>query len=661
MCSRLAGGGVGPYYPRAQSQAADALVPSQDFAMLNSLRKYATGWVAQLLMGILVLSFAVWGVSDIFTGFRSNAIAQVGSTDINVVDFQRQYDAALQGLSQQFGTAISQEQARQMGIPTQVLGRLVNQATLDEAASELGLGMSNEVLGHRIASDPQFFGTSGTFDRGYLTQLIRAQGLTEDEFIIQRRGEYIRAQLGQAFAGALSAPDAFLRAVHEYRNEERDISYVVVTAPPVSEVGEPTETALTAYFDEHKADWSAPELRAISYFMLSPGEVARALEVTDEEAKARYDASPERFTTVERRKVEQIVFPDRAEAEAAAAEIAGGLTFEALMAARSLKAADVDLGLVTRAELVDPAIADAAFALAANAVSPVVDGRFGPAIVRVTTIEPAVVTTFEQAKADLKAEIANERAAAEISDMHDAIEDARAGGDTLAEVAKRFSLTMPTVAAVDETGKDGDGNVIANVPAGLLAAAFQSDVGLENDPIQPDRNSYAWFEVTALTEPRERPLTEVRDKVVAAWKEAERQRKLTERAEALRGELQDRRDIAAVAAELFLPVKTAKVTRTTKPDGDLSTAALGAAFEGPKGAVATADGAQPLTAVVLLVDNVVVPPYTGDAPDAAQTREQLDSQFTGDLLGMYVTELQGKTDVRFNQAVLQQVLGATAN
>jgi hypothetical protein len=152
----------------------------------------------------------------------------------------------------------------------------------------------------------------------------------------------------------------------------------------------------------------------------------------------------------------------------------------------------------------------------------------------------------------------------------------------------------------------------------------------------------------------------VRDKVVATWKEGERQRLLTERAEALKSDVTKAGDLAKVAAERFLEVRTApKLTRLTKPSGDLSAAALSAIFDGAKGSVATANAAQPLTALVFFVNSVSTPAFAADSPDLAQQKQQLDSQYIGNLLGMYVGELQNKTSVRLNQAVLQQVLGGT--
>lgn len=628
--------------------------------MMDTLRSYAKGWASQLLLVVLVLSFAVWGVSDFFTGFQQNTVATVGSTDISAQDFQRTYDQEVRRLQQQLGTPISQEMARQLGVPQQVLARLVSQATLQEAASDLGLGLSDQALAERIANDPRYQGSNGTFDRGLLTQIIAGMGMTEDQFIVQARNEYTRGQLGDALASGVSTPQSYLRAMQQFRDERRTLSYVVLAAPPASEIADPDETTLTAYFEANKARWNAPELRSLIYATLSPEAIARPADVSDADAQARYDANSGRFSTVERRQIQQILFPSRVEAEAAAAALSSGKIFDDIIAERGLKLEDVDLGMLTREQVIDAAIREAAFALQANATSPIVDTAFGPVILRVTTIEPAVVTSFDSVKDQLKTEIANERAATEINEMHDAVEDARAGGDSLANVAERYGLTVVAVSDVDATGNDATGTPVAGLPRPVVTAAFQTEVGFPNAPVEPSRGTYVWYDVTAITAPRERPLAEVRDAVVAAWKDAERQRLVDARAADAKAALDGGGNLAEIAAQNGTPVLTTTgITRATAPTGALSSAAIATAFDAREGTAVTAAGTDPLTALVLKVDSITVPPFDANAPEVASISAQLDPQFLSDLLGLYIGELQKKTDLRINEAVLQQLLGLT--
>jgi peptidyl-prolyl cis-trans isomerase D len=616
--------------------------------------------VAQLLIALLVVSFAVWGVSGFFTGFNADVVATVGNTEITVRQFARNYEATMRQVSQQLGQQITPDQAQMFGLPQQVLGRLIADATLTDEAGSMGLGISNEALSKEIAGDSAFQDPSGNFDRVRFVQLLQNAGLTEDQYVQELRTGYIRQQIVDGLAGETKVPEAFMRALHDYRSEERSLSWIVLRPDSVGAVPEPTETDVTAYFDAHKSDWAAPEYRAVTLMRLTPADVADASAVTDADAQALYErVVATRFTTPEKRQVQQIVFDTKAEGEAAAAAITSGKTFDDILAERNLTPTAVDLGLIARTEIIDPKVGDAAFGLPAGGVSPLIEGQFGPVIVRVVTIEPEGVTPFAEVKDTLKEEIAESRAAQEIADQLDVIEDARAGGSTLEEIATNYDLTLRTIPAVDASGRDADGNPIADIPGGqaLVTAVYESDVGLENNPIPADEG-YVWYTVTSVAAARDRELAEVREKVIAAWKAAEVQKRLAERAEEIRTQLKDGGDLAAIAATTGLTVETAvAVKRGADAPIGLPAPAVDAAFGGPRGYAAVADG-EGGTKLVVTTTEVTIPPYFSGAPDLVQPEEQFSGEMANDLLSQYVFQLQDQLGVSVNQAALQTAIGS---
>ena len=626
--------------------------------MLDTLRKMTSGWVVQIMMLLLVISFGVWGVADVFRGYGANDIAKVGNIHLTGAEFRRRFDMAVRQLSQQIGKNLTSEQAVQLGVPQRVLSQMIAQATLDDTADAMGLSLSPDTVGRLIREDPNLHGPTGEFNRSYFTQFAQAQGLTEGDLVLLLKADYIRNQLDQGLAGNVTVPVSIIRAVAEYRDDTRALSYVVLTAPAAADIADPSDADLETYFNAHKADYKAPEYRAISYFELAPADIAKPADVSDADAQKRYDQEKSRFVTPGTRHVEQIVFKDKADAEAAAKELADGKTFDDLMSERNLKTSDVDLGQVTKDKIVDPAVADAAFGMADAGVSGVVAGRFGPVIVRVSNIVPEVVKSFDEVKDQIKKEIATEQAASDITAMRNSIEDARAGGAKLDEVAQKYGLKMVSVAEVDQSGNGPDGKPIAGLPPLLVSSAYASDVGMENNPIEPTRNTFVWYDVTQVMPAHDRPLAEVRDKVLAAWKDDQRKKKVAEAADALKAKLATAGDLTKAAADAGLTVKTAdKLTRGSKPTDDLSAAAITAAFAGPKGYVAVADGTTDMTKVVLAVDDSTVPTFNPGDPQLAQIKAQLDNQFVNDLLAAYVTERQSKIDVQINQAALTAALG----
>jgi peptidyl-prolyl cis-trans isomerase D len=217
------------------------------------------------------------------------------------------------------------------------------------------------------------------------------------------------------------------------------------------------------------------------------------------------------------------VFANAAEAQAAAGRIAGGLAFDDLVKERNLTDKDIDLGTVTKADIIDPAVGNAAFGLAEGAVSTPVTGRFGTAIVRVVKIEPGATKSFAEVEDDLKRDLALDRVKGEVNKIRDKIEEEFGGGATVNEVAQKLKLPLRTIEAVDRSGRAPDATQITGLPAGVevISSAFATDIGNENDPLQLPDGGFVWYDVTNITPSRERRLDEVKDRVEARWHEDE--------------------------------------------------------------------------------------------------------------------------------------------
>jgi peptidyl-prolyl cis-trans isomerase D len=629
--------------------------------MLDSLRNLASGWVAQLLLAVLVISFAVWGVADIFTGFGQNSVAEVGGSEITVQQFQRAYQAAAQNVTQQIGQQVTPAQLVQFGLPQQVLNELVVEASFDAAAKRMGLGLSDDQLGKQIAADPNFRAPSGQFDRQYLSQIIASQQMTENDFVADRRSAYTRAQLIEAFGSGNATPETYMQAVHEYRDDQRSISYAVVNAPTQDATAAPSDDDLNTYFNAHKSTYAAPEYRTVNFFVLSPDLIADANQVTDDDAKARYNSQPDLYKIPEQRQVEQIVFKDQADAEAAQMELSGGKSFDDVAKERNLMPSDYDLGFITKDKIVDPTVADAAFSIPENSVSQIIKGQFGPVLVNVKGVQQEIDISFDDAKADIKQQIALERASMDIINIHDQIEDARAGGASLTDAGAKFGLKMTTVAAMDSSGNDASGMPVPNLPVAVLMGAFMSNVGAQNDPVQPDQNSYAWFEVTGVTPPHDRTLADVHDKVVSDWKDQKRQDALSATTAAIKAKLDGGATLDQVAADQMLMVqKQDMITRLTMPSGDLSMDLLTAVFGVDKGGHGIAAGGSAFSSVVYTVDDVVQPAYNPSDPDLAMVKMQLNSQLITDLLSTYAAQIQNQTSIKLNQAAIAAAVGVSA-
>ena len=254
--------------------------------MLSALRNAAGTWVAKLLLLLLVVSFAVWGISgSMVTGFGGNSVVTVGGTTVSPIEYRLAYDRQIAVMSQQVGTRLTREQAKALGLEEQVLAQLVAGAVLDEQASELGLGLSQDKLAQLTMDDPAFKGPGGRFDRQQFEYVLRQIGMRPEDYLQNRGQVAIRQQIVEAVSDGMKAPDTFLRAVALYRGEDRTAEYIVLPKSLVEPIEEPSDAVLSSYFDENKQTYAAPEFRKIAYVTLVPENIADEKAISDVQVK----------------------------------------------------------------------------------------------------------------------------------------------------------------------------------------------------------------------------------------------------------------------------------------------------------------------------------------------------------------------------------------
>jgi peptidyl-prolyl cis-trans isomerase D len=630
--------------------------------MLDALRKGAGTWLAKVFIALLIFSFAVWGVSGFLTGVGQNTAAKVGDTEVSLFDLERTYRQDLNRLSQQFGRQLTPMEGATLGVPQQTLGKLIAEAAMNETASQMNLGVSDERLASIIQADPAFQGPSGRYDRNRLQQVLQSNGYREDEYVVQRRMVAERSQLAEGLAGGMKAPLAYVEAFDTYQRESRTADYLLITPDYIGDITPPAEDVLNTYFEENLADFRAPEYRKIRYIALTPDALARPEDIAVEDARAEYEQRRDEFHQPERRKVRQLSFPSEEAANDAAEALAGGKTFDDLMSERNLTANDVDLGTMAKDDFLDQAIADAAFSLGEGETSGLVDGRFSTVIVNVEEILPESTRPFEEIRDQIVGELAREQAEREILDLLDEIEDARAGGALLAEVGERFTLPVEEPAAFDASGNGIDGNPAGLPDAdGLVSGTFESDVGIENDVVQLGGQGFLWYEVAEVTPSRDRTLDEVRDEVVEAWTAAELEKRLDETAADLLAKAEAGTPFLALAAQTGLEIKTAGDLTRSAPSGDLGRDAITAVFSGPVGTVAEAPSADGSGRIVLKVTGSSVPEFDPGAQQVAAIGSQLSRQLSDTVLGQFITDREDAAGVEINGAGVSRILGLDGN
>ncbi|MGH6641098.1 MAG: SurA N-terminal domain-containing protein [Bradyrhizobium sp.] len=631
--------------------------------MLRGIRKASSNWLGKaimsVVMGVLILSFAVWGIADIFKGFGQSTLAKIGKTEISTEQFRQIYTDKLQQLGRQFGRPLTMEQARAFGLDRQVLQQTIAEAALDEDARRMGLGQSDAEVMRIIYNDPSFKGLGGNFDPARFQATIRQYGYTEQRYLAEQRRVGLRRQIAGTISAGLEPPKLLIDALTRFQNEQRSVEYIKLDAAQAGTIETPSPETLAAYFDDHKTQFRAPEYRKLSFVVVNPEEVGKWSEVSDEDARKVFEQRRDRIGTPEKREVQQMVFPNAEEALAARSRITSGTSFDDVAKERGLNLTDVDLGLIAKSAIIDPAIADAAFALPSGEVSQPVQGRFGVALVKIGKIEPGVTPSYESVAGQVKKEIATERARSKVAELHNKMEDERGGGASVVEAAQKLGLTAVTIEAVDRSGRTPDGQPAGNIPRGLdvVSQAFTSNIGVDNDPIQ-FAGGYVWYDLLGVTPSRERNLDEVRAQVETKWREDQISTKLRAKATEMVGKLETGGTLAGEAASVGSKVETATGFRRDASLSGVPSGLITAAFRTVKDGAGQTSGAGGSEWIVYRVTDVNVPSSDVASDEVKKLKETLLRGLTDEQVAQYVTKIESEIGTTINQAAFAQVTGA---
>lgn len=625
--------------------------------MLISLRKGVSTWLARALLVLLIISFAVWGIQDVFRGSPTRTLAKVGDAEITAEEFAVAFEREVNRLREMLGPEFDSAKAWQFGLDRQVLSQMLSRLMLDQETAELGIAVPEPYLVAEIRSQQVFQNERGEFDRARFEQILRANGLSEAAFLAQIESDLARRQLVGTLIAGITPPSPLVARLHAYRHETRRAEAVRLPADAVS-VPEPSEEELARFYEDHGQQFERPERRGVTFVTLRPEDVIDEVEIGEDEVRAAYEERRESFRVAPSRDIQQILFDDEQTARAAARALEEGTDFAEV--ARQFGGIEPDalaVEGVTRAEML-PEVADRVFALKEGEVSEPIASPLGWLIVRVTRITSERERSFAEVRDALRSDIAEERALDLLYDVAARIEDLRAGGATLEEVASELDLPLHKI-EIDAEGRSADGQPAAELPAdpSFLTTAFSSDIGLENDLVETPDGSFYVLRVDAITPAMVPPLEEVRAQVAQAWRAERRQELLRERAEALAERLRQGASLADIAAEVGTGVQALGPLTRDASNAPLPAESVAALFAAPKDGVVVIPAAEGEGLLIARVTEITPP--AEDAEALAGTRETVREALTEDVLQQYRVALESEYEIEINEDVLAELRSAT--
>jgi peptidyl-prolyl cis-trans isomerase D len=504
--------------------------------MLQSIRERATGWIAYTIIGLIVVTFALWGISSYFSSSGPLEVAEVGDSTISLQEFQQ----AFQQQRQQF------PQVDANLLKNMVLQQLVNERVLLQAAKEQGLRIGDQQLQQAILSLPAFQ-EDGGFNAERYKRLLRAQGYTEIAFEENLRNSLMISQWRNGLVtSALVTPEELDRFI-SLLNQQRELAYFVLSLNDYLKKVSIEESAIETYYQEHKDRFVNPEKLKIQYLELKLDNIAKDIPVNEDELRTAYQEQIAKYTQPEARSASHILVTLPAEASDAEvnkarrraqglyeAVTSGAKTFDqALQEAQNAK--DIEggeLGVISKGFYEDPAFEAALYTLkAVGDISEPVRTRFGFHLIRLDDITSESVKSFAEVRDELVQQLRLRKAENRFYDMSENLANwIYEQPDSLEPAAEALGLAIQESDWFDRTGGKG----IAAYPE-VVTAAFSEEVlkrGFNSEPIELEPNHIVVVRLQDHQQATPQSLEEARKTIIDELRSRQAQEMLAKNIEA---------------------------------------------------------------------------------------------------------------------------------
>ncbi|MGM0690503.1 MAG: SurA N-terminal domain-containing protein [Pseudomonadota bacterium] len=638
--------------------------------MLMDIREKIRGWLAYVIVGLISIPFALWGVGEYLGGGKDTLVAEVEGEEITARELDQAFSERRQQLIAQSERQVTAEMIEEMGLQRQVLDQMINERLLIQFTREQGYTVPDGLVAATIRGISAFQ-RDGQFDREAYERRLAQQGMSVDQFENDVRRDLLFNTLDNALVGSAFVTDPEVRQLVSLRDQSREIGLVHIDREAVSAgIDDPDESTLKAYYDERVEAFQRPEQVKLAYIEITPEKLAASQEVSDAALQSAYEDYRDRQAEEAVRRARHILVQLPGNADAAAVDEArerletareaiesGQSTFEEKAAELSddgsTRDGGGDLGRVGEGEIAesfDRAVAD----LGEGEISEPVRTRFGWHLIQVYEVSQAEVPPLEEARGELIEQLKQD--AAERA-YYDAAEELASVSyeqpDSLVPAAEAVGLEIEASGWISR--EDGDGIGERRV---VREAAFDEAVLEErfNSQLVDLDNSHAVvLRVEEQREAQPMPFEEVRDQVVAQWRAEQVEAAISELAEAIESDLVSGKDpserVADVDAANWTPAQW--VGRGDASD-EMPAEALSAGFGLPR----PGDQALSATTTQLSGGDVAVVVLSGvragepsemDAETRNSLAGQLENNQANRLIDAFMRSLRAEADVEIRE------------
>ena len=601
-------------------------------------------------MLILLVSFCLWGVGDIF---RDNpmqrTVAKVGDDTISVQMLNQGFQRSLAYARNMFHQNVTAEQARQWGLMDTTLQSLINRSLLDQAAAKMGIDVSIQSAINTMAAQPNLRDENGKFSPALFKQFMAQAQLTEKELTSQ----IARGQLTGVFTTAPDAPKLLTDQLYHAMGQKRVVDIITIKNQSVGDISPKDDGVLKTYYEQNPAPFISPENRTLTVAQLSTDAVAKDIHITDAQVTEEYNTHGEKLMTPERRDLVQVVLQNEAKAKSIyeAAKASGNLS-------KSAKEAGFDpLPLAGMDEKgLFPELAKPVFTLALNGTTEPIKTSMGYHVIQVSKITPSTKPALKDIKEELRSTMQRDQAVESITATVNKLDDQLAAGHALEDIADELRLRLIKIPAIESNGKTPDGKKPSELPenAEIVKIAFEQNGG-ETSPIVDDKKgNYFIVRTDEVTASAVKPYDTVKAQVKNLWLAAEQAKQAQAQAEEIAKALREGASVSSLAAKKNLEIHTSKpVSQLGDTDSEIPESAMPQVMKLAKKDALVVP--MPDHQIILHIAKIIDADAKPSESAAMRIASEVNAHKSNELLDQFTKHLTNVFHVRIHQDTLQSV------
>ncbi|HTN41628.1 MAG TPA: peptidyl-prolyl cis-trans isomerase [Asticcacaulis sp.] len=553
--------------------------------MITLFREFTKSWFFKGLMVLLVASFAIFGLTDVFSRAGGDNVITAGDRKVTTAQFKNDFERYKQGYPEQNqGETLSNEAFVERGDHVRMLNEIADQTAFSAWLDSLGVKPSSKMIVAEIGKIPAFFNSvTGRFDKDIYRQTLLRNQTTEKELEGSIADEIAGQQYITAAVSGFKAPRIYAASQAAVALQSRDASIFVINEKNVTLPAPPTDADITAFYNSRLEQLKMPELRQASVVRFAPQDYLKSVTIDEAAVRKLYETRLKTLATPETRSFVQVTTQSAADANAISAALKSGQTPEA--AAKAHKGQVISYDLKPQTAVPDAKIATAAFGLKTGEISGAIQGELGYAVVKMGDIKTGATPSYESLHAELAQEYVREQAANLVNKDSNAFSDAIRAGKNFDETAKTLGLTVVKLEPMTAQGQTNNPQADYSKFTPLVKAIYDlPSAGSASDVEELGDGQYFAVRLDAVKPAGAPPLEQIKGELAQYWMAEKVTSAVQAKADEALARLKKGESFAAVAASFNAPIKPLPgLNRAMVQQSGLPQALAGRIFGGQAG------------------------------------------------------------------------------